>query len=428
MSDRVDPARWQRHLDRFQADGRLPSVVGCVLRGGEPVWSGGAGDVPGDPTDVQYRIGSITKTLVAVLVLRCRDAGELGLDDRLGRFLPGTGYAGATLRSLLAHTSGMQSEPVGPWWERSPGVDFARLAAVNDGSRAVAGPGEYHHYSNLGFALLGEVVARVRGADWWDVARDELLVPLGMDRTTYHPETPHADGFSVGHFTGALTREPHQDTGAMAPAGQLWSTVDDVARWLDFLATGQHDVLARETLLEMARPVLPSDGAAEDYGLGLRLLTTPDGRRLVGHTGSMPGFLATAFVDQDTRDGVVALTNATTGVATDALALDLLAGVDPDPALQPWEPSADVPERVAELLGLWFWGNTALAMRWHNGFLETHTLALPQLSDRYAVTPDRIVGVEGYHLGETLHVHRTPRGTVDHLECATFVYTRHPTR
>jgi hypothetical protein len=179
----------------------------------------------------------------------------------------------------------------------------------------------------------------------------------------------------------------------------------------------------------MATPVVPADGVPqEDYGLGVRLLATPSGSVLVGHTGSMPGFLATAFVDQDSRDGVVALTNATTGVATDRLALDLLAGADPAGCAAPWIPSADVPEHVAELLGLWFWGNSALEIRWHNGFLQSHTLAPPELSDRYAVTPDRIVGVEGYHLGETLHVHRRANGTVSHLECATFVYTRHPTR
>ena len=83
--------------------------------------------------------------------------------------MPETGYADATVRDLLAHVSGMQSEPVGSWWERSPGVELDALLAANDGSGAVAGPGEYYHYSNLGFALLGEAVARLRGATWWDV-------------------------------------------------------------------------------------------------------------------------------------------------------------------------------------------------------------------------------------------------------------------
>ena len=96
--------------------------------------------------------------------MQCRDDGLLSLDDPIGTVLPESGYADATIRGLLAHVSGMQSEPVGPWWERNPGVDAAELLAANDGSGAVFGPGEHYHYSNLGFALLGEAVARLRGA------------------------------------------------------------------------------------------------------------------------------------------------------------------------------------------------------------------------------------------------------------------------
>ena len=72
--------------------------------------------------------------MTAVLVMQCRDDGLLDLDDPIGRFVPETGYASATVRSLLAHVSGMQSEPVGPWWERSPGVPVEDLLAANDGS------------------------------------------------------------------------------------------------------------------------------------------------------------------------------------------------------------------------------------------------------------------------------------------------------
>ncbi|MBV9830514.1 MAG: beta-lactamase family protein, partial [Marmoricola sp.] len=111
---------YQAVLDRLQADRRLPSIVAGVLDGGALVWSGSAG--AGTTSDTQYRIGSITKTMTALLVMQCRDDGLLTLEDPIGEHVPETGYADATVRSLLAHVSGMQSEPVGPWWERSPGV------------------------------------------------------------------------------------------------------------------------------------------------------------------------------------------------------------------------------------------------------------------------------------------------------------------
>ena len=410
----------QERLDRIQGRARLPSVVAGVLQAGELAWVGGAGDVPGDPADVQYRIGSITKTLVAVAVLRCRNDGLLSLEDPIGRLVPETGYADASVRDLLGHVSGMQSEPVGPWWERSPGVPVGSLLAANDGSGRVAGPGEYYHYSNLGYALLGEAVARLRGASWWDVVTAELLVPLGMARTTYHPTAPHAQGRSVVHFTGELTDEPHQDTGAMAPAGQAWSTVSDLARWADFLATGHPEVLPRTTLDEMATLQPPAPG----YGLGLRLMDL-DGRMLRGHTGSMPGFLASLFVDAESRNGCVLLTNATTGVGMEEVPGVLLGDHEPV-AVDPWRPSTEVPDVLVGVPGLWFWGNTACQLWWHNGALRLGELGDPDDAYVFEVRGDRIVGTVGYHRGETLHVRRRGDGSVSHLECATFVYTRVP--
>ena len=146
----------------------------------------------------------------------------------------------------------MQSEPVGSWWERSPGVPVDALLAANDGSGAVAGPGDT--------TTTATWVSPCSARRWPGSAAPrggtssprELLEPLGMTRTTYLPAAPHAQGLSVDHFAETLTQEPHQDTRGMAPAGQAWSTVADLARWADFLATGHPDVLARTTLDEMA--------------------------------------------------------------------------------------------------------------------------------------------------------------------------------
>ena len=113
-------------LARDQVTGRLPSVVGGVVRDGELVWQSSYGAATGP--EVLYRIGSITKTLVAVVVLQLRDEGRLDLNNRLDEHLPGvSGYGDRTLRSLLSHSSGMHSEPAGEWWERTPGGSFDDL-------------------------------------------------------------------------------------------------------------------------------------------------------------------------------------------------------------------------------------------------------------------------------------------------------------
>ena len=250
---------------------------------------------------------------------------------------------------------------------------------------------------------------------------ERILAPLGMTRTSYHPEEPYARGLSVHHLANTLTPEPMHDTGAMAPAGQLWSTVEDLARYAAFLSLGNPTVLADETLVEMRQPVPP----AVDYGLGVRLLPYADGV-LSGHTGSMPGFQATLFVDPLSHVGVVALTNATTGFSGTELSLALLGEHTPA-AVTPWVPAESVPDWARELLGYWHWGNTAFEARWQGDLLELRDLSAGGVVDeQFDRSGDRIVGVAGYHHGETLHVVRRDDGSVDHLECATFVYTREP--
>lgn len=431
MSSKDRAQHFQAVLDRYQSERRLPSVVAGVLEGPRLGWTGvsgshvtASGEEPSrDPeqfTDVQYRIGSITKTITAVLVLQCRDDGLLDLDDPVGTYLPETGYASRTLGSLLAHGSGMQSEPVGQWWERSPGTTVEALLAANDGSGAVAPPGVQYHYSNLAYALLGETVARLRDRTWSSLVAERVTSPLGMTRTSYLPEAPHATGFSVHHLAGTLDREPLHDTGAMAPAGQLWSTLADLARFAAFLMGGHTDVLADQTLAQMRQPVPP----AIEYGLGMRVLPYADGA-LVGHTGSMPGFQATAFADSLNHVGVVALTNATTGLSGPELALAMLGNRTPAP-VPPWRATRQVPAWAQELFGYWHWGNSAYEVRWNCDRLVWRDLARGAVAEHFEQHGDRILGTAGYHHGETLHVIRREDGAIDHLECATFVYTREP--
>ncbi|UFN45082.1 serine hydrolase domain-containing protein [Nocardioides okcheonensis] len=410
----------QRLLDVAQAEGRLTSVVGAVLDRYGAVWAGGAGRAPG--LDGQYRIGSITKTMTAVLVLQARDEGRLALDDRLADHLGDVGYGEVTLRDALAHTSGMQSEPRGSWWERTRGGDFGSLTAANDGSGRVAAPGAWFHYSNLGYGLLGEVVARRFGAPWRDLVSQRLLRPLGMRATSYLPRPGAQAGWSVDHFTGIRVHEPLADTGAMAPAGQLWSTLADLVTWGQVLGGARPDVLAPASLAEMQQPVSP------DYGLGLMLGVHPGGR-LVGHNGSMPGFLAALHVDPDSGIGAVVLANATTGINPRDLAVALIEG-DPDAddaRPEPWRPTVALPPEVEGVPGLWFWGNSAQDVRWHNDCLELRSMARGGVvTDRFELRDGTLVGVLGYHRGERLEVVRRPDGSVRNLECATFVYTRTP--
>lgn len=417
-------------LAREQADCRVPSLVAGLVRDGELVWSAGRGRVgdrePG--ADTQYRIGSITKTFVGALVLLLRDRGEVRLEDTLEAYVPGTPVGDRTLAHLLSHGSGLQSEVPGEWWERSPGHDWAALAGQL-GPDSVLGPaGRRFHYSNPGIALLGQVVERVRGRGWFDVLRDEVLRPLGLTRTTYGPEPVHAQGYAVHPYADVLLEEPHTDTLAMAPAGQLWSTVADLARWCAFLAGDTAGVLDPATVEEMRRPLLVSDAETwtSAYGLGVQVFRLR-GRRLFGHGGSMPGFLAGITVDEDEHVAAVTMANTTSGLSIelDLDLLDLLAEHEP-PIPKEWRP-AQVPEAVLDLVGTWYWGPRPHTLRAvGDGELVLRTVWQGR-DARFRPGPDGTwTGLDGYHTGETLRAVRRSDGTVSHLDIGTFCFTRTP--
>lgn len=414
-------------LAAAQSGGRLPSVVAGLLRNGELVWSAGYGDVPGDHLDVQYRIGSITKTMTAVLILQLVRDGRLSLDDRASVVLGDVGYADRTLRSLLAHNAGIQSEPAGSWWERSAGLSFEELAAANDGSGTVFPVLQQFHYSNLGYALLGEVAARTLGTTWWEAVRSRIVEPLGLTRTSYLPEGAAAQGYSVHPYARNLVEEPATDTGAMAPAGQVWATLADLASYSTFLLQGQPDVLDRDTLLGAYHPQAGDRAAAfgSAHGLGFQLFRGGTGL-LAGHTGSMPGFVAACFVDPERGTGAVVLANATTGHSPAELAITLLDELESsEPTVSaPWTPTGVVPEELAEALGVWHWGNTPFAFAMEGERLVARRDG--RVMYAFAVVDGRARGVSGYHAGEELHVVRRADGSVSHLDIATFIYTRTP--
>ncbi|MEU1674014.1 serine hydrolase domain-containing protein [Streptomyces roseifaciens] len=415
-----------------QVQGRAPSMVGAVMREGNLVWSSGRGELPGGarPEDVQYRIGSITKTFVAVLVMRLRDEGLLKLDDRLGTHLDTEAGGDATIAQLLSHTAGLTAEARGPWWERTDGALRPELGDLFGDRPQRHTPGRLHHYSNPGYALLGALVERIRGESWYEVLRREVLAPLGMERTTLAPAAPHADGWAVHPWADVLLAEPAADTGRMAPAGQLWSTIADLCRFAAFLTDGDERVLSAATLAEMRTPEGGSQAPGQSgYGLGLQVIQR-DGRTLAGHMGTMPGFVAMLLTSpQDGIAGVV-LANRTSCFEVGAVAADLLTTVaELEPRIPAhWSPLSEVKDEHLELTGPWYWGAAPFTLRLcAGGALELAPLGPGGRASRFRPEEDGTwTGLSDYYAGETLTAVRTAEGAVSHLDLGTFVFTREP--
>lgn len=425
-----------RRLDRsaavLQAKGRIPSLVTGVVRDSRLLWSSARGTFPDhvDPLDLQYRIGSITKTFVAVAVMRLRDAGLVRLEDRLDQHVPDTPFGDRTVGQLLTHTAGIAAELPGPWWERSPGPTRDGLHdALREGT-VLDRAGRSAHYSNIGFAVLGELIARTRGRAWEEVVDEEILGPLGMGRTTRVPTAPFATGRAVHPHADVLLEEKVQDTGEMGPAGQLWSTAADLARWAAFVGGDTGEVLSADTLEEMCEPsaLMDDPGWTRARGLGLEVIRER-GRRLVGHGGSMPGFQAGLRVDRGSATGAVVMMNCTTPDAvTDAEdPLDVLDECEPR-LPDTWVAQEDVPATLLALTGSWFWGTSEGVLRvLPQGWLRLDRVSGMLSDSRFRpLGEDTWSGCEGYFRNETLRVVRADDGTPRHLDIGTFVLTRRP--
>ncbi|MFF0751173.1 serine hydrolase domain-containing protein [Streptomyces sp. NPDC004267] len=418
-----------------QREGRAPSFAAGVVRDGRTVWSGSrtGGDGHAPDAETQYRIGSITKVFTAVLVMRLRDEGLIGLEDPLEKHLPGTGVGEVTIAQLLGHGSGLAAESPAPWWERTPGTTRPELADVLGERPSVHPAGRLFHYSNPGYTLLGSLVEAVRGVSWEEALRTGILEPLGLGRTTVRPVAPAADGWAVHPWADVMMPEPAEDLGIMAPAGQLWSTVGDLCRFAAFLAEGDDRVLSRASVEEMRVPSVPPAAGDPDggYGLGLQLLRR-DGRTLVGHTGSLPGFVATLWVSVEDGLAAVCLANATSGPLPSLVAADLVLIVaEAEPRLpEPWRPlpETEVDAELLALTGPWYWGTYAYGLRVGAGrgvTLEPLKGVGRRASFR-ALPEGGWIGLDGYYQGETLRVVRRPDGSVSHLDLGSFVFTREP--
>ncbi len=394
------PDALARRLDELvegaQARDRIPSVSAGVFREGELLWHRvlGLADVElaeAATPDHAYRIGSITKTFTAVAIMQLRDEGRLELDAPVRSMLPEF-PPGPTIRQALSHSTGLQREPPGDIWESLTPPDREQLVGGLEDAERVLRPGVAFHYSNLVFALLGELVARA-GTTYEATLRERILEPLGLTRTALHPEAPVAKPYFVDPYDDRVRVEPELAvTESTSAAGWLWSTAGDLARWSDFLCTGADAVLAKATLDEMARvqTMVDETGWTVGWGLGLELVRRGE-RVLVGHGGAMPGFLAGLFVDRSTRTGAVVLLNTSAGAAPEGLALDLLeAALDQLPvAIVGWTPGDGAPADVVALLGPWWTEGEQVVLTWRSGRLRGRARRWARREERLAARPRR---------------------------------------
>jgi CubicO group peptidase (beta-lactamase class C family) len=340
---------------------------------------------------------------------------------------------GPTIRMALSHMTGVQREPPGEIWESMEPPSRDELIAGLEDAELVLRPGEQWHYSNLVFALLGEIVMRATGEPYADVLQRRILDPLGLTRTSLRPDGPKASPYYVDPYSEIARDEPDPEvTESTGAAGWLWSTAADLARWGAFLADGDDEVLPKAVLDRMARPqaMVDEERWTMGWGLGLGMFRRED-RVLVGHDGAMPGFLAGLVVQRRERTGAAVLMNTGSGGGPLALAIDLacvaLEALRRVP--EPWSPQDAVPPELDGVLGHWWTEGAQIVLSLRSGRFQAELIGgavgrniswfEPDGADRWRVA-------EGRERGELLRAVRGEDGAVTKLYFATYPLTREP--
>jgi D-alanyl-D-alanine carboxypeptidase len=273
-----------------------------------------------------FRVGSITKTFVATVVLQLATEGALALDDPVERWLPTLVPNGAaiTLRHLLGHTSGIYNytddgrltaatirNPLAPW---SP----ATMVQVAISHPPLFAPGRGWSYSNTGYILLGMVVEKASGHTLADELRDRIFEPLGLTRTSLPAAAALPAPFAHGYLprgNGVVPTpggRPADVTGWSASwawaAGGIVSNVRDVGRFYAALLGGE--LLSPERLREM-KTTVPAF-ASDRYGLGLQEMDLGCGR-VWGHSGGTPGYTVLAYNSENGAHQAIVVVNLSIG-------------------------------------------------------------------------------------------------------------------
>ena len=406
-----------------QAEHRLPSVAASVVVRGEQVLETAIGFADADgreaTPDMQYRVGSITKTFTAAAVIALVEEGAVDLDDPIGRHVPEVGDRPLTVRRLLSHSSGLQREPPGDSWTSLAFPTPDQLLADLDRAEQPLQPGAWWHYSNLAYLLLGELVTRVGGTTYERFVEERLIGPAGLSRTGWQPSEPVARPYYVDPYSGVLRPEP--DITEMSSAGGLWSTVGDLCRWGSWLRGRE----AMQAVQAMADP----ESWLLAWGLGL-MLHRRGNRILYGHDGAMPGFLASLICSRDEDVQVAVLTNATTpSIPVTALALSLAErAIELHPREpEPWRGQESPPPEIEALLGIWWSEGSQFVFSWQDGHLEARLVGSRQKPAVFvAEGPGRYRVASGRERGELLEVVTGEDGAVTRLNWATYPFTRAP--
>jgi CubicO group peptidase (beta-lactamase class C family)/D-alanyl-D-alanine dipeptidase len=359
-------------------DKRIPAISIALVDDQRVVWARGFGFADPDrkaaaTADTIHRVGSVSKLFTDIAVMRLVERGELDLDAPVTRYLPDFAPkhppdAPITLRHLMAHRAGLVREPpAGNYFDAAP-PSLAQTVRSLNGTELVYATGSRTKYSNAGISVVGYVLERTQGRPFAEVLKRSLLEPMGLSRSAFAPDDAIRRDLAKAVMWTSFGRSfpaPTFELG-MSPAGSLYTSVNELARFLSLLFARGGSLLKPETLEQMWTPQFAPPGKKSGFGLGF-LVGELDGRRTVGHDGAIYGFATSLVALPEEKLGVVVVAskdcaNAVTDrIALNALKLALAARErKPPPSIE--RPAPIEPAEARRLASLYRAGDRSIRL------------------------------------------------------------------
>ena len=274
---------------------------------------------PITPAD-HTRIGSITKTMTATVILQLVDEGKLSLDDVIDKYVPGMPNGStATIKNLLEMQSGIPTYTDGTTvvtkYAAAPTTAFTPQQLVDSVKNvpAMFAPGTNMFYSNTNYVLLGMVIEKVTGKSIAENFQQRLLTPLAMNQTSI-PGTstelpaPFLSGISTqADPEGTIKNATNWNPSLAFTAGEAISTIDDLHKWAVALGTGEGILKAQTQEMRVASLKSNVGMNTPDYSYGMGLVNLGG---WLGHTGEIPGYNTIINYKPDSRTTVVVMVNS----------------------------------------------------------------------------------------------------------------------
>ncbi|MEN1936366.1 serine hydrolase domain-containing protein [Paenibacillus sp. 102] len=311
------------YVETFLKEHRIPGASIAIVHENDIFYSkawGGTGETEEKvTTKTPFTIGSISKSLTGLAIMKLMEEGKVHLEDPVQKYIPWftlkdkEAASKITIKHLLSHSSGISTYSGLSISDKESKDVNAIKDNVESLSNVVltAPPGKKHQYSNANFVILGALIEEVTNQTYSDYMKQEVFLPLGMKNAAADNDSAYKKGYLAGYqsWFGIPRKSSITYDNGGAPYGYITASAEDMVQYIKFLSGQENADFLTENMMNLYVSPHVQTGETRYYGLGVRITNPDSEKKMIWHSGSTPDSHAEMFFIPETGWGGVILTN-----------------------------------------------------------------------------------------------------------------------